>query len=494
MATISRLSVSLTANTRRFVRGIGRAKATLGGFVSSIFNFKTAIAGLVGAAGIGFLAKNIIDVNSRFQTLKSSLKTVTGGTKQAAEAFSLIEKFATTTPFDLEQVVGSFIKLKALGLDPSEAALKSYGNTAAAMGKSLDQFIEAVSDASVGEFERLKEFGIKAKSEGDRVTFTFQGVSTTVGKNAEEIQGYLQSIGNVNFAGAMEDQMGNLGPAFDNLGTALNLVKMKIGEAGINTLVSSIANSMTDLINNIKTEDIERFTKAVIEMGFSLVRSVINGIVWVGGLIDEVGSLESIWLNIKKVVAEFGVDTIGVVQVIISSFLQMKDKISLVMIGLQVGFLASIVKIREIVGALKTFSGEPLVDPQRTADLAAQLELLKIEQLKLGLGMGDRTVAVVESAASKMKSVLAGINGEIASEAQRAARSAPEITLKAKLGNFKEGAEEFLKDLELKVAGEQKAPESLVGTDPTQERIANTLESIDTKFDVFGELGSATAG
>jgi hypothetical protein len=58
--------------------------------------------------------------------------------------------------------------------------------------------------------ERLKEFGIKAKSQGDQVTFTFQGVSTTVGKNSREIEAYLRSIGDVQFAGAMEEQADTL--------------------------------------------------------------------------------------------------------------------------------------------------------------------------------------------------------------------------------------------------------------------------------------------
>ena len=35
------------------------------------------------------------------------------------------------------------------------------------MGKSLNQMIEAVADATTGEFERLKEFGIKARTHGE---------------------------------------------------------------------------------------------------------------------------------------------------------------------------------------------------------------------------------------------------------------------------------------------------------------------------------------
>src|SRR3546814_18866265 len=101
------------------------------------------------------------------------------------------------------------------------------------MGKSLNDFIEAVADASTGEFERLKEFGIKAKSEGDKVTFTFQGVATTVRKSAEEIEQYIQRISNVQFAGAMEEKSKTLGGALSNPGEAVTVFQTEIGEGGV---------------------------------------------------------------------------------------------------------------------------------------------------------------------------------------------------------------------------------------------------------------------
>jgi hypothetical protein len=154
--------------------------------------------------GLGGLA---VKTAADFETLRTSLLSSFQGNQAAADsAFKTIEKFATTSPYQVEEVLNAFIKLKNLGLDPSEEALTSYGNTASAMGKDLNQMIEAVADASTGEFERLKEFGIKAKSEGDKVSFTFQGVTTTIGKNSEEIQKYLMDIGNVNFQGSMDRQ------------------------------------------------------------------------------------------------------------------------------------------------------------------------------------------------------------------------------------------------------------------------------------------------
>ena len=232
------------------------------------------IGGLMATA---FVGRQIVDTITKFEKLEASLRTITGSADKAAVAFGFIQEFASTTPFQLEEVTDAFIKLKALGLTPSKDALTSYGNTASAMGKSLNQMIEAVADAATGEFERLKEFGIKSKSQGDQVTFTFQGVSTTVGKNAREIEGFLQSIGNVQFAGAMEEQSGTLNVALSNMGDAFSKLVKAIGDAGLTTLLMGIANAVKWVADQI--------TKAIpiIKLGFqgmiNAVQQFVNGFI-----------------------------------------------------------------------------------------------------------------------------------------------------------------------------------------------------------------------
>ena len=152
-------------------------------------------AAFSGAALAGFIGK-VVSVQREFDVLNSSLKTVTGSSAAAEREMAWLKDFAKETPFGLAQATQGFVKMKALGLDPTRAALTSFCNTASAMGKDLNQMIEAVADASTGEFERLKEFGIKAKKEGDQVSLTFQGVTTTIGNSAREITQYLENIGN----------------------------------------------------------------------------------------------------------------------------------------------------------------------------------------------------------------------------------------------------------------------------------------------------------
>ena len=218
---------------KKLTRSFGLVKAAVGAFAASL------------------VIKQFISTAAAFETMKVSLEVVTGSAEKATMAFGGILELAKETPFSVSELTEAFIKLKSLGLDPSEASLISYGNTASAMGKSLNQMIEAIADASVGEFERLKEFGIKARSQGDQVSFTFQGVTKTVKKNAEEITGYLQGLGDVQFAGGMAMQMDTVNGAFSNAGDAVDLLANKLGESGLNTVVKEVTLSFAALVTGL---------------------------------------------------------------------------------------------------------------------------------------------------------------------------------------------------------------------------------------------------
>ncbi len=152
----------------------------------------------LGLRGLTSAFKGIVQTNKEFELLSGSLKTVTGSSKAAKEAFTLIEDFATATPYQLDEIVDSFIRLKAMGLEPSMEALTSYGNTASTFGKNITDFTDAVSSAVMLNFKSLRTFGIQTQIEGDKVRFTFQGITSTVGKSAQEIEAYLKSIGLIN--------------------------------------------------------------------------------------------------------------------------------------------------------------------------------------------------------------------------------------------------------------------------------------------------------
>lgn len=220
---------------------------------TSQLNGLTKAAGAAAAAVVSLeTAKRVfsalVDSQRNFDKLNSGLITMTGSAENAAKAFSVLQQFAKETPYGLNQAVEGFTKLVALGLNPSKEALISYGNTAAAMGKDLNQMIEAVADASTFEFERLKEFGIKSSQQADTVSFTFRGITTTVKKNSEEIQKYLLNIGNTDFAGAMETRSKTLDGQLSSLADSFDGLVLAVAQSGFGDAVGEQAATAEDAI------------------------------------------------------------------------------------------------------------------------------------------------------------------------------------------------------------------------------------------------------
>lgn len=235
---VARFKDEASAGAKTMGRAIDRALAAPRKGVTALkdafFNVKTAIIAAAGSLSLFKVGGDIVSAAADLEVLRARLDTVTGSAEKGGEAFERVKRLASKDiPLTLAELTEAYIKLTALGLEPSENALISYANTATAMGKSLDQFVEAIADATTGEFERLKEFGIKASAEGQRVAFTFQGVTTEVGKSAGEIEAYLRGLGNTKFAGAMAKQAKTFRGILKSIQKAYTDVLNQLAEGGL---------------------------------------------------------------------------------------------------------------------------------------------------------------------------------------------------------------------------------------------------------------------
>lgn len=261
----------------------GRAAAAtpeIGGLVQNLMGLgpMAAVAGGV-ALAIGAIGTAAIKAAAQTQAWNAQIETITRDSEKAKETYAALVQFGNSTPFDTGQSVQAFVKLRQMGLAATEDRLRSFGNTAAASGKSLNQMIEAVADAGTGEFERLKEFGIKTKTEGQKVTFTMAGVKTTVANNSVAITKYLENIGNTKFGGAMEKQMNTLNGAFSNVQDSIRGMLSAIGEGALGQSVKEIAKSIANGVSYI--------TPFMASIG-NLFGGIVLG---VGSVLDGLGQL-----------------------------------------------------------------------------------------------------------------------------------------------------------------------------------------------------------
>jgi hypothetical protein len=226
----------------------------MGGMGAVASKVGPVIAGIFAADKIIGYTKEVIAVTAEFQKLGAILKNTLGSNSAAQGALTRIQEFAAQTPFSVQELTQSFVKLANQGFTPTNAQLRKLGDLASSTGKSFDQLTEAIIDAQTGEFERLKEFGIRASKAGDQVTFTFKGVQTQTKFTNEAIREYLLSLGDLEgVSGSMAAVSGTLGGQISNLGDAWDSLLNSIGTrlapvfSGALKLTASFLGALTDL-------------------------------------------------------------------------------------------------------------------------------------------------------------------------------------------------------------------------------------------------------
>lgn len=114
---------------------------------------------VAGAAATTALTVDMVSQASSMEQYRNTLNIVMKDNKKASETFKWAVDYANKTPFETADIVDGTVKLQSYGME-AQKVLPYIGDMASAMGKSMDQAVEAVADAQTGELERLKEFGI----------------------------------------------------------------------------------------------------------------------------------------------------------------------------------------------------------------------------------------------------------------------------------------------------------------------------------------------
>lgn len=236
---------------------------------------QTIMAGAftVPAVAIGSVIKYGTELASSFEDASTTLTTVYGGLDIAKEKFQWLADFAATTPFDFPELLDATVKLKSYGIE-AEEYMGTLGDASSAMGKTLDQTVEAVADAMTGQFERMKEYGIKAIEitknnykelgvELSQVGMTALSYTNKAGEqvakavdrnNKQMVLSTLQNIWDIEkgFKGAMEERSrtlsGVMGALKDNLTMGLaDIIGFSMSDMEVQTL--SLLNVFKELAN-----------------------------------------------------------------------------------------------------------------------------------------------------------------------------------------------------------------------------------------------------
>ena len=253
--TVDTLLVEIKAETRKLKQGLDKVNKQLdqtkkksAGAGNALKKVGAVLATIGGAA----ILNQVVNTVRTFEDLEATLRAVTGSAEAASEGFKLIRAFTATTTFQIEEVAQAFITLKQAGITPTSDALQDFGNFAAGMGKSITQLAQAAFNATTGEMEMLKQFGVVARQQGDQITVTFDGTTKTIERSGESIIAFLRSIGREKFPTAIAERANTLSGAISNLQDQVSEFNVSVGEGGLSDALISLSRNTGGLLENLR--------------------------------------------------------------------------------------------------------------------------------------------------------------------------------------------------------------------------------------------------
>ncbi len=210
------------------------------------------IAGAAGATAFGgaFL-KNLAATNAEFESLQTRLEQLVGPEK-AVSTFKELQAFAAETPFQLNEIVAGFLKLKGAGFDVGVEELRTLGDVAAVSNKPFGELVQAISSSARGltsMVDNFQEAGIAGKSLGKKIELLNSSLKTTARidpKDRKALLGFFLDAGrNKKVAGSTKRLSRTIGGLFSTLKDNVSQFLFQIGKSGFNVALREFLQELT---------------------------------------------------------------------------------------------------------------------------------------------------------------------------------------------------------------------------------------------------------
>ena len=286
------------------LNAIDNTSKVFSGVKGSILSLKNALIGL----GIGAVIKPIIDITKEFETLRTTLRFVTGSVEGGQRAFGLLRNLSKQTQFSTKELSDTFITLQNSGIEPTDELLRTFIDTASATANSLDTlndltrlFAKGATGAGIGS-QSLSQLASKGIPVFQILEKELGLTKTTLNKFADDAEGSaiildaLQKGLASTFGGASAQRAGDLAIVFKNLFENLkDVADLLATDGGFSTSFKELLKSFGELLTTLAP------VIAILGKLLNLVTEIANV-----GLVLLNNSLKLVLGTLDKVVTKLG--------------------------------------------------------------------------------------------------------------------------------------------------------------------------------------------
>lgn len=342
------LTVDLAMNTSKFQKQLKGASDTTKILLTSLNKLTVAgkkaadvlgsafkiLAGIgTGAAltGIYALSRGALDNVKAFEDLSAKISGVTGDLQSAEKVFWELNGLEDETTISTQKLADSLLYLNKYGISVTSKDLKDLSALSLGLNKDLETVSSAIGKATQGRYNELKNLGFAIQEEGNKLSVTFKGVTTEIGKDAESIKNYLSSIGESKFSDVLNNKLNTTEAALGRFQNAWGTLQTEIfrSDGTLGQLFQSILNTGTNMVNGlIQVFRLQSVKKTLDSAVKAISHSISKTFEFITGeALDFNQDWSKIWLKVinlvKEKAAQFGVLSaafISTFQVIAAAF------------------------------------------------------------------------------------------------------------------------------------------------------------------------------
>jgi hypothetical protein len=286
------------------LNAVDNTSKAFNGVKGSILSVKNALVGL----GVVALIKPIIDITKEFETLRTTLRFVTGSVEGGQRAFGLLRNLSKQTQFSTKELADTFITLQNSGIEPTDELLRTFIDTASATANSLDTlndltrlFAKGATGAGIGS-QSLSQLASKGIPVFQILEKELGLTRSQLNKFADDAEGsaiILEALqkGLANtFGGASAQRAGDLAIVFKNLFENLkDVADLLATDGGFSTSFKELLKSFGELLKTLAP------VIAILGKLLNLVTEIANV-----GLVLLNNSLKLVLGTLDKVVTKLG--------------------------------------------------------------------------------------------------------------------------------------------------------------------------------------------
>lgn len=165
------------------------------------FKQLASIPNLIAGAAIVGMANSFIRAGNQIDIFRNQLRMVSDTAEEADMALAAIRQFARQSPLDTEDVVQSYVRLRAVGIQPTIDQLQTLGGVSLLFNRKLSDTLQAFIGM---EKEPLRNLGIEIDRMGSKAIITSGNIRREVGKDAASIRAALLEVWAERFPDAMD--------------------------------------------------------------------------------------------------------------------------------------------------------------------------------------------------------------------------------------------------------------------------------------------------